>query len=189
MKKFLLTIMVTSLAVFTLVGCTQSEQPTTEEPITDQPVVEEPAVEEPVLDQDIVDIASSNEDFSILVAALQKAELVDTLKGEGPFTVFAPTNAAFEQLLMDLNITAEELLAQPDLAKVLTYHVVPGKVMSNDLVDKMEADTVNGQKIMVDLSDGVVINFSNVTTADLEATNGVIHVIDKVLVPDDFKLQ
>ena len=76
MKKFLLTIMVTSLAVFTLVGCAQNEQPTTEEPITDQPVVEEPAVEEPVLDQDIVDIASSNEDFSILVAALQKAIVI-----------------------------------------------------------------------------------------------------------------
>ena len=141
------------------------------------------------LPKDIIDTAVAAGSFKTLAAALQAADLVGALKGEGPFTVFAPTNAAFEQLLMDLNITAEELLAQPDLAKVLTYHVVPGKVMSNDLVDKMEADTVNGQKIMVDLSDGVVINFSNVTTADLEATNGVIHVIDKVLVPDDFKLQ
>ncbi len=137
---------------------------------------------------DIVDVALGSEDFTVLVAALQKAELVDTLKGEGPFTVFAPTNAAFAQLLAELNISAEDLLGHPDLSKVLTYHVVAGKVMSTDLVDGMEADTVNGQKIKVDLKDGVKINTSSVSTPDLEATNGVIHVIDKVLVPDDFKL-
>ncbi len=138
---------------------------------------------------DIVDIALANKDFSILVAALQKAELVETLQGEGPFTVFAPTNAAFEQLLMALDVTAEDLLAQPDLGKVLTYHVLAGKVMSTDLSDGMKAATVNGQEIMVDLSDGVKINESTVITADLEVDNGVIHVIDKVLVPEDFKLQ
>ncbi len=138
---------------------------------------------------DIVDVASGNKDFSILVAALQKAKLVETLQGAGPFTVFAPTNAAFENLLKALDITAEELLAQPDLAKVLTYHVVSGKVLSTDLKDGMEPATVNGQTIKVDLKDGVKINDAKVTTADLEATNGVIHVIDKVLVPKDFKLQ
>ncbi len=138
---------------------------------------------------DIVDIASGNKDFSILVAALQKANLVETLQGKGPFTVFAPTNAAFEDLLKALNITAEQLLAQPDLAKVLTYHVVAGKVKSTDLTDGMEAPTVNGQILKIDLKDGVKINDSKVTTADLEATNGIIHVIDKVLVPADFKLQ
>lgn len=186
MRKFLLLLMLASLVVFTLVGCTQNEEPTTEAPAVETPAVETPAAE---TGKDIVDIALGNEDFSILVAALQEAKLVETLQGEGPFTVFAPTNAAFEQLLMDLNITAEELLAQPDLAKVLTYHVVAGKVMSADLVDGMEVDTVNGQKITVNLSDGVMINDATVTTADIEATNGVIHVIDKVLVPDDFKLQ
>ena len=139
-------------------------------------------------DKDIVETALGNEDFSILVSALQKAELVDTLKGEGPFTVFAPTNAAFEKLLKELDITSEELLAHPDLEKVLTYHVVSGEVKSTDLEDKMEADTVNGQKLKVDLTDGVMVNDAKVTKADIEAKNGVIHLIDKVLVPDDFKL-
>lgn len=138
---------------------------------------------------DIVDIAVGNPDFSILVAALQKAELVETLQGDGPFTVFAPTNAAFEKLLAALNISAEELLAQPDLAKVLTYHVVSGKVMSTDLTDGMKAPTVNGEEITVDLSSGVKINESAVTSADIEASNGVIHVIDTVLVPSNFTLQ
>ncbi|HBW14263.1 MAG TPA: Nex18 symbiotically induced protein [Proteiniclasticum sp.] len=138
---------------------------------------------------DIVDIAVGNPDFSILVAALQKAELVETLQGEGPFTVFAPTNAAFEKLLEALDISAEELLAQPDLAKVLTYHVVAGKVMSTDLTDGMKAATVNGEEITVDLSSGVKINDSTVTSADIEASNGVIHVIDTVLVPSNFTLQ
>lgn len=139
--------------------------------------------------KDIVDTAVGNSDFSILVSALQKAGLVDTLKGTGPFTVFAPTNAAFEKLLAALDITAAELLAQPDLAKVLTYHVVPGKVMSTDLTNGLEAATVNGEKVKFDLTSGAMVNKSKITTADLQATNGVIHVIDTVLVPTNFKLQ
>ena len=140
-------------------------------------------------DKDIVGIATGSEDFSILVAALQKADLVSALQGEGPFTVFAPTNAAFTKLLGELNITADQLLAHPQLKEVLLYHVVPGKVMSTDLKDKMEAGTLlENNKLMVDLSNGVKINKSNVVTADIEATNGVVHVIDTVLVPADFKL-
>ena len=139
--------------------------------------------------KDIVDTAVGNSDFSILVSALQKAGLVDTLKGTGPFTVFAPTNAAFEKLLNDLDITAAELLAQPDLAKVLTYHVVPGKVLSTDLTNGLEAATVNGEKVKFDLTSGAMVNKSKITTADLQATNGVIHVIDTVLVPSNFTLQ
>jgi len=139
--------------------------------------------------KDIVDTAIGNSDFSILVSALQKAKLVDTLKGTGPFTVFAPTNAAFEKLLVALDITAAELLAQPDLAKVLTYHVVSGKVMSTDLKNGLEAATVNGEKVKFDLTSGAMVNKSKITTADLQATNGVIHVIDTVLVPTNFKLQ
>lgn len=139
--------------------------------------------------KDIVDTAVGNSDFSILVSALQKAGLVNTLKGTGPFTVFAPTNAAFEKLLKALDITAAELLAQPDLAKVLTYHVVPGKVMSTDLTNGLEAATVNGEKVKFDLTSGAMVNQSKITTADLQATNGVIHVIDTVLVPTNFKLQ
>jgi len=139
--------------------------------------------------KDIVDTAVGNADFSILVSALQKADLVDALKGDGPFTVFAPTNAAFQKLLDALDITAEELLAQPDLAKVLTYHVVSGKVMSTDLTDGMEATTLNGEKVKFDLTGDPKVNTSMITTVDLEATNGVIHVIDTVLVPTNFKLQ
>ncbi|MFH5837233.1 fasciclin domain-containing protein [Proteiniclasticum sp. C24MP] len=138
---------------------------------------------------DIVDIAVGNPDFSILVSALQKAELVETLQGEGPFTVFAPTNDAFAKLLEALDVTAEELLAQPDLAKVLTYHVVAGKVMSGDLTDGLEADTVNGGTVKFDLSGDPKVNDSNITAVDIEATNGVIHVIDTVLVPENFTLQ
>ena len=145
------------------------------------------AAEEPT--DDIVEIALSNDDFSILVSALQKAELVETLQGDGPFTVFAPTNAAFEKLLGELGVTAEELLAQPDLAKVLTYHVVPGKVMAADLKDGMMAETVNGEEVKFDLSGDPMVNESMITDTDIEATNGVVHVIDTVLVPSNFKLQ
>lgn len=140
-------------------------------------------------DKDIVGIATGSEDFSILVAALQKAELVSALQAEGPFTVFAPTNAAFEDLLKALNISASDLLNQPDLAKVLLYHVVSGKVMSTDLTEGLEAATLNGEKVKFDLSGGVKVSGSTVTSADIEAGNGVVHVIDKVLVPADFKLQ
>lgn len=138
---------------------------------------------------DIVGIALGNEDFSMLVSLLQKADLVSALQGEGPFTVFAPTNQAFEDLLKALDITAAELMAQSDLAKVLLYHVVSGQVMSTDLSDEMMAPTLNGQSIEVDLSDGVKINDSSVISADIKASNGVVHVIDKILVPADFTLQ
>ena len=137
----------------------------------------------------IVDIALGNEDFSMLVSLLQQADLVGVLQGEGPFTVFAPTNAAFEALLDGLGVTPEALMAQPDLSKVLLYHVLSGKVMSTDLQDGMTAATVNGEEITVDLSDGVKINDSVVSAADVEASNGVVHVIDSVLVPSNFQLQ
>ena len=136
----------------------------------------------------IVDIAVSNPDFSILVSALAKAELVEALQGEGPFTVFAPTNAAFEALLGELGITAEELLGQPQLADVLLYHVVSGAVLSTDLQNGMTAETLGGQSITVDLTDGVKINKSAVEIADIQAFNGVIHVIDSVLIPETFEL-
>lgn len=139
-------------------------------------------------EQSIVEIAVGNSDFSILVSALQKADLVDALSGEGPFTVFAPTNAAFIKLLGELGITAEQLLNHPQLSEVLLYHVVSGKVMSTDLSNGMKAGTLLGEEITIDLSSGVKINNSSVTAADVEATNGVIHVIDTILVPSSFKL-
>lgn len=144
---------------------------------------------EPEVPATVVDIALSNADFSMLVSLLQKADLVGALQGEGPFTVFAPTNAAFEKLLAALNISASDLMNQPDLAKVLLYHVVSGKVMSTDLSDGLEAPTLNGESVVFDLSSGAKVNQSNVVSADIEAGNGVIHVIDAVLVPTNFVYQ
>ncbi len=133
--------------------------------------------------KDIVDTAVSAGSFSTLVAAVQAAELVDTLKGDGPFTVFAPTDEAFAALPEG---TVETLLKpenKEQLVAVLTYHVVPGKVMSSDLSDDMTAATVQGGDITIDLDSGVMINDANVVQADIETSNGVIHVIDKVILP------
>ncbi len=137
----------------------------------------------------IVETALADENFSILVAALEAADLVGALEADGPFTVFAPTNAAFEALLAALEITAADLLGHPDLAKVLLYHVISGKVMSTDLSDGLMAETLNGQEITFAINEGgAFADESLISTADLEARNGVIHVIDSVLVPDDFVL-
>merc|ERR1712232_632727 len=132
--------------------------------------------------QSIVDIASGNEAFSTLVSLVTQAELVDTLSSAGPFTVFAPTNDAFAKLPAD----AVAYLTAPEnkeaLQKVLTYHVVSGKVMSTDL-SAGAVGTVEGQSVSVSLNP-VMINKANVATADVEASNGVIHVIDSVLIPE-----
>ena len=131
--------------------------------------------------KDIVDTAVEAGTFNTLVAAVTAAGLVDTLKSEGPFTVFAPTDEAFAKLPEG---TVEGLLADiPTLTKILTYHVVAGKVMSTDLSDGMMAATVEGTEIKVGTMDGVKINESTVITADIETSNGVIHVIDTVLMP------
>jgi len=134
---------------------------------------------------DIVDIAASNSDFSTLVAAVEAAGLVDTLKGDGPFTVFAPTNAAFAALPEG---TVDSLLLpenQDQLASVLTYHVVPGAVTSDQLAgQRLSVATVQGSNVHIDgTGDGVTVEGANVVTADIIATNGVIHVIDSVLLP------
>jgi len=139
-------------------------------------------------DETVVEIAVNDGSFTTLVAALQEAELVEALSGEGPFTVFAPTDDAFADLLAQLDITAEDLLNHPQLTDVLLYHVVSGKVMSTDLSEGLEAETLKGDSIMVSLEGGVFINESEVVTADVEGSNGVIHIIDKVLVPGDFVL-
>lgn len=130
----------------------------------------------------VVEIAVSNPDFSILVEAVTKANLGEALSADGPFTVFAPTNNAFTALFKQLGVNGVEDLTADQLTPILTYHVVSGKVMSSDLSNTSVA-TLNGQKIKIDLSDGVKINESNVVTADISGTNGVIHVIDKVLIP------
>ena len=134
-------------------------------------------------DKDIVDIAAGNDAFSTLVAAVTAADLVDTLKSDGPFTVFAPTNDAFAALPEG---TVEDLLKpenKDQLTAVLTYHVVPGKVMSSDLSDGMMAETVQGGEVTIGTEGGVTVDGANVVQADIEASNGVIHVIDGVILP------
>jgi uncharacterized surface protein with fasciclin (FAS1) repeats len=134
--------------------------------------------------EDIVDTAVAAGDFGTLVAAVQAAGLEETLRGEGPFTVFAPTDAAFDKLGQS---TLDSLLKpenKQQLADILTYHVVPSKAMAGDLMDGQQLTTVNGQKLAVAIKDGVVtIGGAKVTSADVAASNGVIHVIDTVLQP------
>jgi uncharacterized surface protein with fasciclin (FAS1) repeats len=129
----------------------------------------------------IVETAVEAGTFETLVAAVTAAGLVETLSGEGPFTVFAPTDEAFAALPEG---TVEGLLNDiPALTEVLTYHVVPGAVMSGDLSDGMMATTVQGSDITIGVSEGVTVNDANVVAADIEASNGVIHVIDAVILP------
>ncbi|MDP5084918.1 MAG: fasciclin domain-containing protein [Yoonia sp.] len=133
---------------------------------------------------DIVDIAASNGSFNTLVAAVTAAGLVDTLKGPGPFTVFAPTDAAFAALPAG---TVDSLLLpenKDQLVAILTYHVVPGAVTSDQLAgQRLSVATVNGANVHIDGRNGVKVEDANVTTADIIASNGVIHVIDSVLLP------
>lgn len=134
-------------------------------------------------ESDIVETAVAAGSFKTLATALQAADLVDVLKGEGPFTVFAPTDDAFKKLPKG---TLEALLKdKAKLKAVLTYHVVKGKVKAADVVKVKSAKTVQGQSVSVDATDGVKINDAKVVKADIDCSNGVIHVIDTVLVPDD----
>ncbi len=130
---------------------------------------------------DIVDTAVNAGSFNTLVAAVKAANLVDTLKGAGPFTVFAPTDEAFAKLPAG---TVDALLQDiPKLTKILTYHVVSGKVTAAEVVKLKSATTVEGSTLKIDASNGVKVNDSKVVTPDVAADNGVIHVIDTVLLP------
>ncbi|MCJ2377075.1 fasciclin domain-containing protein [Vibrio sp. ZSDZ34] len=135
--------------------------------------------------KDIVDVAASNDAFSTLVAAVKAADLVDTLKSEGPFTVFAPTNEAFAKLPEG---TLESLLMpenKDQLVAILTYHVVSGTVMAAEVINLTKATTVQGQDLTIKAMDGkVMIDNAMVTATDVKANNGVIHVIDTVLIPN-----
>jgi uncharacterized surface protein with fasciclin (FAS1) repeats len=165
-------------ATTTTAGDTAEETTTTE------------AGDDATAENDIVDTAIAAGDFDTLVAAVQAAGLEDTLRGEGPFTVFAPTDEAFEALPEG---TLESLLADPtgDLTSILTYHVVEGEVLAADVVelDGQEVETVNGATFTVNVRDGEVFltdgagNEVKVTVTDVQASNGVIHVIDAVLLP------
>jgi uncharacterized surface protein with fasciclin (FAS1) repeats len=130
---------------------------------------------------DIVDVAVGAGTFTTLVAAVQAAGLVDVLKGEGPFTVFAPTDEAFAALPEG---TVEALLNDiPALTAILTYHVIAGQVMSTDLSEGLTAATVNGAEVTITLANGPQVNGANIVAADIAASNGVIHVIDAVILP------
>ena len=133
-------------------------------------------------DDNIVEIAVAAGNFQTLVAAVQAAGLAETLSGPGPFTVFAPTDEAFAKLPEG---TIEALLADTEkLGSILTYHVVPGKVMARDVVNLTKAATANGQDVQIKVRDGkVMINDATVIVTDIEASNGVIHVIDTVIMP------
>jgi uncharacterized surface protein with fasciclin (FAS1) repeats len=129
----------------------------------------------------IVDVAVQAGKFNTLVQAVQAAGLVETLSGEGPFTVFAPTDEAFAQIPQE---TLQAVLADKEkLTAILTYHVVPGKLMAADVVRSTQLQTLQGQSITVSTEGGVRVDDANVIQTDIEADNGVIHVIDKVIMP------
>jgi len=140
-------------------------------------------VDQVILPPTVVDVAIANDSFTTLVQAVVKAGLVETLSGDGPFTVFAPTNDAFDALFTDLGISGLDDLTAEQLVPILTYHVVSGNVLSTDLTNG-DVPTLNeGNSVTVDLSSGVMINESEVVAADIQAANGIVHVIDKVLIP------
>jgi uncharacterized surface protein with fasciclin (FAS1) repeats len=183
MKKNLLSFV--SVLVFgsiMFVACNNAEtkpaEPTAKE---DAPKADTIKPEAP---KDVVDVAIGSADHTTLVEAVKAAGLVETLKGAGPFTIFAPTNAAFSALPAG---TVEGLLKpekKADLTKILTFHVVSGSVKAADLKDGQKVKTLQGEELTVSIKDGKVkINGANVTAADLTGSNGVIHVIDAVLLP------
>ncbi|HSN60808.1 MAG TPA: fasciclin domain-containing protein [Ferruginibacter sp.] len=182
MKKNILTnLAAVVLIATTFVACNSAEtkkEETTAEVTTEVPMTP------PAAPTDIVDVAIGSPDHTTLVAAVTAAGLVETLKGAGPFTVFAPTNAAFAALPAG---TVDGLLkpeSKDALTKILTYHVVAGAVKAADLTDGQKVKTLQGEELTVSIKDGkVMINGANVTAADLTGSNGVVHVIDAVLMP------
>lgn len=180
--------------IFTFLACgggdSKSEQ--TEEVTTEEEAVEESTEVEEIMpadesQKDIVALAMETESLSTLVAAVKAGGLVETLQGDGPFTVFAPTNEAFAALPEG---TLDNLLKPENkdkLAAILTYHVIAEKVLSTDLSDGMKAKTVNGAEVTITTADGAKVNGANVVSADVSASNGVVHVIDAVIMPPSKK--
>jgi len=181
MQKNIVTMLVAiAISSATFVACNNEETTTSE---STQEVVKEDSVA-PVVSKDIVDIAIGSPDHTTLVAAVTAAGLVETLKGAGPFTVFAPTNAAFAALPAG---TVDGLLkpeSKGALTNILTYHVVAGAVKAADLADGQKVKTLQGEELTVSIKEGkVMINNATVTAADLTGSNGVVHVIDAVVMP------
>lgn len=170
------------IAAFALVLAACGTSETEDEATTTTAAVEE--------ETSVLDLAVEAGQFSTLVAAVEAADLVETLEGEGPFTVFAPTDAAFEAAFETLGITAEELLADTEtLTAILTYHVIAGQAADSQLVSTLDGqsiETVNGQSVQISVQDGqIMIDEATVVSADLEADNGIVHVINAVLLPPD----
>jgi uncharacterized surface protein with fasciclin (FAS1) repeats len=173
LKRRTALVVVAAAAALTLVGCSSSN---------DETAAESVAASEVAAGGTIVDIASSTDGFGTLVTAVSAAGLVDTLNGEGPFTVFAPTDEAFAALpagVLDALLLPEN---KDVLTQILTYHVVPGTVMAADITDG-DVATVEGQTVTLSTADGVTVNGAKVVQADVVADNGVIHVIDAVILP------
>jgi uncharacterized surface protein with fasciclin (FAS1) repeats len=181
-------------ATETTVEAVAEEETAEEEAAEEETAEEETAEEETAVDEvepgdevgTIVDVAGEAGSFTTLLAAAEAADLVDTLSGDGPLTVFAPTDEAFAAALDDLGLTAEELLASEDLADILTYHVLADNVMAADVVglDGQSVATVNGAELTITVEgDTVMVNDATVTATDIAAANGTIHVIDSVLLP------
>ncbi|HPE12691.1 MAG: fasciclin domain-containing protein [Actinobacteria bacterium] len=175
-----------AVASLALVGCSSNDDSTAEASptaATSAPASPADGMTDEASAGTIVDVAAANPDFSTLVAAVTEAGLAETLGAEGPYTVFAPTDAAFEALpegLVDALLLPEN---KEVLTQILTYHVVAGEVMSTD-IQPGDVATVEGEDITITTEDGgVQVNGATVSTADVEASNGVIHVIDEVLVP------
>jgi len=183
MKKKLIAIAAASALVLGACGSDDEATEDTAAEVTEDTMADETMADETMAEAgDIVAVASGNPDFSTLVAAIQAAGLVETLQGTGPFTVFAPTNAAFEALpagLLEKLLLPENVAA---LTAILTYHVVAGQVMSTD-VTAGDVATVEGSTIAITTDGGVKVNGANVVAVDVAASNGVIHVIDAVIVP------
>ncbi len=181
MKKTFFSLMTTAAIAVVMTSCGGGES--TAETTTDT-VATEAAPAAPTTPATVVDIAVGSADHSTLVTAVTTAGLVETLSGAGPFTVFAPTNAAFAALPAG---TVETLLkpeSKADLTGILTYHVVAGSLKAADLTDGQKLKTVNGAELTVSIKDGkVMIDGANVTAADLVAGNGVVHVLDAVVLP------
>jgi uncharacterized surface protein with fasciclin (FAS1) repeats len=180
MKKTLAPLAVA--AGLLLTACSSGTDAASTTPSAETPASSAASAE--VMAGDIVKVASTTEGFSTLVAAVTAAGLVETLQGKGPFTVFAPTDAAFAALpkgLLDKLLLPEN---KDVLAKILTYHVVSGKVLAADVTDGA-VPTVEGQTIALSTADGVTVNGAKVITADVAASNGVIHAVDAVLLPPD----
>ena len=188
-------VAVAAAAALTLAACSSSSDETTnsDPAASEAAAVADEAESEMGTDMEseapagggtIVDIASATDGFGTVVAAIQAAGLTETLAGEGPFTVFAPTDEAFAALpagLVDALLLPEN---KDVLTKILTYHVVPGTVMAADITDG-DVATVEGQNVTLSTADGVTVNGAKVVQADIVADNGVIHVIDSVIVPPD----